>query len=389
MNRITQHLIVLATLFVVGMACSPQMQASPALTPTSTRPSPTQVSTTGTPTDVPSPTCVPTHRPTGLPTTTNPLTGLRVGDPSVLDRSPLVVKVSNESPEVRPQSGLSFADHVWEHQMEGWAQTRYTAIFYSRAPERVGSVRSVRLIDTEHLLPMYDGLLVFSGASSGMWEIITNAPWVERTFRENTAYAIRDQNIPRIGTDYYHSLFATPEAVWREATGRGVNQRPNLGYIAFDTAIPAGGVPTSEVSIDYPGLGPKHTWRYDPASGRWLSSTEDQRMRVPDTPDVDFLTGEQLAYDNVVIIHAEHYLADFIEDERNQLLSVGVHLIGEGRAVLLRDGQRFECKWQRDSISSMIQLVDADGKPIPLKPGTVWYNLASIHQYPPEIMFTP
>mgnify|MGYP000066165372 CR=1 FL=1 len=384
-------LILLAVTLLSGTACRSTAEAASALTP-----SPADVPT-GTPAPLPTatpnppPTATATCRPTGIPTDINPLTGLRVDNPAVLRRSPLLIKISNESPEVRPQSGLSFADHVWEYQMEGWAQTRYTAVFYSRSPERAGSVRSVRLIDVEELLPMYDALLVYSGASSGMWNIILNAPWLDRTFKEDEAhlYTVRDQNIPRPGTNYYHSLFALPDKVWEEAEERGVSQTPDLGHILFDEQPAPGGIPTTEAAIDYPGLGPKHTWRYDPASGRWLSSTEDQRMRLPDTPDLDFLTGEQLAFDNVIILYAEHYLADFIEDEPNQLLSVGIILTGEGDAVLLRDGLRYECRWQREQPGDQIRLIGPDGEEIPWKPGTTWFNVASTNQYAPQVTFVP
>ena len=391
MSRLIFLLCAFVIALLTGTACHAAAEAVPALTP-SPEALPTNTPTpllTATPTLAPTATA--THRPTGVPTDVNPLTGLQVDNPAVLRRSPLLIKISNESPEVRPQSGLSFADHVWEYQMEGWAQTRYTAVFYSRAPERAGSVRSVRLIDIEELLPMYDALLVFSGASSGMWNIILNAPWLDHTFKEDAEhlYTIRDQNVPRLGTNYYHSLFALPDEVWEEAEERGVSHIPNLGHILFDEQPASGGIPTTEAAIDYPGLGPKHTWRYDVVSGRWLSSTEDQRMRVPDAPDIDFLTGEQLAFDNVIILYAEHYLADFIEDEPNQLLSVGIILTGEGDAVLLRDGLRYECRWQREQPSDLIRLIGSDGKEIPWRPGTTWFNVASTNQYAPLITFVP
>jgi hypothetical protein len=106
--------------------------------------------------------------PAGTPSTTrigpetypagvNPLTGLIAADPSVLNRRPIDVKISNAPPLVRPQAGIGAADIVYEHYAEG-GLTRFSAVFYGQAPERVGSIRSARLIDYE-VVPMYQGML--------------------------------------------------------------------------------------------------------------------------------------------------------------------------------------------------------------------------------------
>ncbi|MCC6904636.1 MAG: DUF3048 domain-containing protein [Anaerolineae bacterium] len=338
----------------------------------------------------------PAEEASGLDENVNPLTGLPVSDPAVLERRPLVIKVSNESPEVRPQSGLSFADHVWEYQMEGWGQTRYTAIYLSQSPERVGSVRSTRLIDVDVLVPMYGGLLVTSGASSGVTTALKESGWWERVFREEPdgRHLVRIPDIPVAGTDFYHSLFAVPAQVWAYADRRRVNEPVDLSGLIFAAEPPAGGEPASRLAMDYPGRGPVHRWVYDDASGRWLSSTEDQRARAPEAIDIDLLTGEQLAFDNVVILFAEHYLADFIEDQPNQLLSVGILLHGEGDGFLLRDRRAYAITWEREG-DEMIRLLDTAGDPIPLRPGTTWFSTsvapdaAEFSEFAATLDFTP
>src|SRR5258708_11765279 len=68
---------------------------------------PTEVATEIAPT--PSPTWLPTPvgavGPFNFPADVNPLTGLPVDDPSVLQHRPLAVKISNAPPLVRPQAG--------------------------------------------------------------------------------------------------------------------------------------------------------------------------------------------------------------------------------------------------------------------------------------------
>lgn len=401
-SRSTRLRFAAAALLAFGMAAC-RARPGPGPTPTlismpagesTSQPGPSGVETatpgptaTAIPTPGPSPTTPPAVGPVEYPPDVNPLTGLAVDDPAVLDRAPVIVKISNESDEVRPQSGLSFADHVWMYQAEGWRQTRYAAVYYSRTPEYAGSVRSARPID-EPLLKMYDGLLVISGASKEMWAILLNAPWSERVFREdNTGHLVRVPDVPREGTDYYHTLFAVPEVVWEHADERGVNAPPDLAGLRFDASPQEGGTPTAEVNVDYPDYGPLQTWRYDRAAGRWRSWTEIQLDPLvrESTPDVDYLTGEQLAFDNVIVLWVEHFWAEgFFETP-----TVDVNLEGEGDAVVLRDGLRYEVTWRRADEEAMIGFYDANGEPFALKPGTTWFHTARLPtaDYSPEVAF--
>ena len=144
----------------------------PAPLPTAT---PTPEPAEATPTPLP-PAATQTESPseivTPLPPDVNPLTGLKVEDESRLDRIPVLIKVSN-SLEVRPQSGLSMADIVFEHFAEGGI-TRFTALFYGQDPGKVGSVRSGRLIDIE-LPAMYSAIFGYSGSSAGVKNRIRNS----------------------------------------------------------------------------------------------------------------------------------------------------------------------------------------------------------------------
>ncbi len=114
-----------------------------------------------------------------LPPGINPLTGQAV-DPAVLNRRPLAVKISNAPDSVRPQAGIGEADLVFEHRVEA-DLTRFTAIFWTHTPPRVGSVRSARLIDLE-LMPMYGAVFAYSGASEPIRQRIAAAPFAARAY---------------------------------------------------------------------------------------------------------------------------------------------------------------------------------------------------------------
>ncbi|MEE9508160.1 MAG: DUF3048 domain-containing protein, partial [Anaerolineales bacterium] len=81
--------------------------------------------------------------PEDYPEGVNPLTGLRVSDPALLERRPVMVKVSNYPAYLRPHSGLSNADLVWEYYI-GVGMTRFLALYYGENAPQVGPVRSGR-----------------------------------------------------------------------------------------------------------------------------------------------------------------------------------------------------------------------------------------------------
>lgn len=339
-----------------------------------------------TPTSTPVPPSGPDNYPAGI----NPLTGLPLGADASLDNPPLVVKVSNSPAVTRPQSGIQSADHVWEHVVEGFALTRFAAVFLGEMPERVGPVRSGRPPDLE-LVPMYDAIYTASGFSTNhnndeeprrMRELMLNAPWRPRNFSAEFGYGDPyNVRFPIEGLAYEHTLFAIPGEMWNLAAEREIGPSDTITPgLAFNPTPPASGIQTNAVALDYPGTGPVAEWRYETESGEWLRWTDGE-------VHADRLTEDQLHFDNIVILYVLHYETDFVEDEATQLLSVGFNLTGTGDAVLLRDGQRYEITWRRDAQNRFIQFFDASGAVIPFKPGNTWFHPLPVYYQGAEVTF--
>jgi hypothetical protein len=150
----------------------------------------------------------------------NPLTGLSVDDPAKLERVPVALKISNWPGEyVRPQAGINDADIIYEHYNEGWFATRWTAIYLGNDPERVGPIRSGRLIDLE-LPAIYKAVLACSGFSNGVLEIMRNSDlYPERIASPSVGvgqpvfYRDTSRNVP-----LEHTMYSNPKLVreWAE-----------------------------------------------------------------------------------------------------------------------------------------------------------------------------
>ena len=92
----------------------------------------------------------------------NPLTGLPAPDPALLNRRPVMVKVSNYPVVGRPHAGLSYADLVFEYYI-GEYINRFLAVYYSQDAPKIGPIRSGRLVDIQ-LTSMYQGVLAYGSA---------------------------------------------------------------------------------------------------------------------------------------------------------------------------------------------------------------------------------
>jgi hypothetical protein len=306
--------------------------------------------------------------PVDFPLNVNPLTGLEVADPNILNRRPIVTKISNAPPLVRPQSGIGQADLVFEHYTEG-GLTRFSAIFYSQMPQRVGSVRSARLIDYE-LTEMYKGLLAFSGASGGVEAKLNESEFAHRLFKGvlfGSPYYWRDESI-----EIPHNMFTNVEALQILAAEQGLAQRPLLRGMSFLAAPPPGEV-GSGVKADIRYRATRVIWTYDAANGKYWRVADGQ-------PHYDVGLDEQISADNVVIVYAGHYLTDIIESEWQGSVSysIQVTLWPQGAATLLRDGKRYDGIWVRSVRPDLLGLRTTDGELLYLKPGNTWFQVVQL-----------
>lgn len=341
-------------------------------------PSPTRTITTTEDIETSEPTIIPTTTP--FPTATpypviviepgaypeeiNPFTGLHLDDPDLVNqRRPLLVKISNAPPIVRPQSGISSADLLIEHYAEGgW--TRFSALFWSTDVEHLGSVRSVRLIDIQ-LTQAFDSILVFSGGSNGVIDTIRESPIYPKSTL-SPQFGVGSpvfERFPRDDLPFEHTLFSNTSRLWEWADDHSQNRAMDRdrGGFAFSSLVPEGGYPASTISVDYSRTSVR--WQYDNINGQYLRWTDD-------VPHLDALTGEQLAFENVIILSAYHEVVElFPEKYFGEETSLYIELQGTGPLTLFRDGQGYEGYWIREGETDMFTFVDDDGNTLYLKPG--------------------
>lgn len=335
------------------------------------------------PTVTPQPTALPTASPQIVSTfapDVDPLTGEKVSDPTVLNRRPLEIVIANSNEAgVRPQSGTSSADWVFEYETEAPGITRWSAIFYSRTPNSVGSDRSCRIIDTE-LPAIFKSLLVCSGMSGGTHKFyIDPADFTleGRTFSQD--YGDDAPLFYRTTTAVPpHNLFVNPAEVWKAADKRGVNTRPDLSGLSFAPQPLASRPSAKSIGLTYHSS--SIDWEYA-ASVNTCSSFGGCYLRWNDgAPHTDALNGQQIGVANMIVIYV-NYTQDvrYLEEDYGALKLFGwqIQLWGNpgGDIKIFRDGQEFDGKWSRPARADMLSFKDVNGQVIPLKPGNTWVEL--------------
>jgi hypothetical protein len=301
--------------------------------------------------------------PNALPPGVNPLTGLPV-DPAALARRPLLVKISNAPPIVRPQAGLGAADVVFEHYAEG-GLTRFSALFQSQLPERVGSIRSARLIDDE-LIPMFGAVFAYSGASEGVTAVLNGADYAPRTFSNmqlDAPYFWRD-----LAIEPPHNLFLNAAALISGFPAESAAPGPLSGWAFRAEPPPNPAGPATLAVVDY--VMTTAVWQYDAASGLYVRTSDG-------LPHNDANTGQPITAANVIILEATHTLSDIVESEwqGQPIYGYRIDLTSGGNALLLRDGQAFAAGWSRPFHNGLFRLTTPDGAVLPLKPGVTFIQV--------------
>jgi hypothetical protein len=308
-------------------------------------------------------TAAPTTTSTAPPTTAAaavaPLTGLP-GNPALISRPALVVKIDNVEPKARPQIGINEADVVYEERVEG-SVTRLLAIFHSQDSVPAGPVRSARSSDLGVLATLHHPYFAWSGAND--------------TF----ARRIREANLADVGYDaasshYYRAgdrrapdnLFLKSTADLMALPNPGSSPPPALFTYRAPDQQPAHLEPLTGVHNTYGSSAGAA-----PIDYRWNGQGWARFQKG--TPHVD-VGGVQVAPANV-IVQFTPYASSGVNDQFGKPIPEA-QMVGEGDAWVLTAGGIVVGRWHKPSLDAVTTYTDADGAPIGLTPGRTWVALA-------------
>ncbi len=310
----------------------------------------------------------------------NPLTGLPPSDPALLSRRPLAIKVANYPRYIRPQSGLTLADNVFEYYIEG-GLTRFIAVFYGNNSEWVGPVRSGRFFD-ENIQRMYQSFLVFKFADPRVLDYFKQSDFAQYIVVPSmtgcTPFKLMSTRHIEV---YNNSYFYTPN--WEDcvASNHLDNNPPMIRGGFFNDLAPFSDLQASRI-VTYYSYDSYNYWQYDPAAKQYLryQETHDSRNGKPEEYEalMDHVTNAQVHASNVVVLFAVHTFANTYDQEDEVY---HIDLTGSGEAYVFRDGVGVPARWNRTNEDQPLLLTGVDNSLIYLRPGITFYEVLGTHSY--------
>lgn len=302
---------------------------------------------------------VPSPSPSPAPPPVCPLTGQLAPGGSIPNRPALAIKVEN-SPDARPQTGLSSADIVYEEPVEGGI-TRFVAIYQCQGAARVEPVRSARLQDIDILAQFSKPLFANAGGSPPTEQALAAA--VTAGTLVNIDYSGAGYHRDPARGNGIHSLYtSTQELLSRPDAHGGPVPAPVFTY----SPSPAPGAPGAVLHVNFS--------QYSDVVWKWNASA-NVYQRYYGNAAANQSDGSIISTPNVVIQFVPVAMSWFIEDPSGSHQPVPT-LTGTGAAVICRQGTCVTGTWSRPAQGQVTQFHDATGAQIALVPGATWVELA-------------
>lgn len=306
-------------------------------------------------------------------------------------RPPLAVMIENHE-DSRPQSGLSYADIVYEAVAEGGI-TRFMGIYYcgsAAGSVNLAPVRSARAYYLPWVLE-YNALYNHVGGAGRCEDptVDTRA----KALCQIEQYKIRDMDqfgisFPTCYRNYdrldhpvatEHTMVCVTDKLIKLAAARGwTNVDTNAKGVAWDKNFEPWkfkddakeserGAATSVSFVAWSGYESKYgvKWDYNKLANVYKRSNGG-------VAHIDLETKQQLAAKAIVVMFAKETRG---VDEHGHLL---YNNIGSGDGILFQDGTATKVTWKKPSKEARTKFYDAANKEVSLVKGQIWIEMLPI-----------
>lgn len=296
---------------------------------------------------------------------------------------PLGVMIEN-SIDARPQSGLSYADVIYEAVAEGGI-TRFLAVFYCQDAPQIGPIRSARtyfidMVSQYGTYPLYAhvGGANAAGAANALGQL-DDYGW--SGYNDLNQFSI---GFPTFWRDYTrqghtvateHTMYSTTSKLWDfAATNRTITNTTKTGqwdsnftpYTFKDDAILAQRPSSQTIHLDF-WQDPQYAvdWLYDKVHNIYKRNNGGQ-------PHIDIDTKKQLVAKNVIILLMQQSNADDGYANNEHLLYTDT---GSGKALIFIDGKEIKGIWKKASRTARLLLYGSTGDLVQFDRGAIWFSI--------------
>lgn len=291
------------------------------------------------------------------------------------EKKPLIVMIEN-SPDARPQAGLSDADIVYESLVESGI-TRFMAVYWGNQSKKLGPIRSIRTYFLDWSSEFDDPPILHIGQAG-------YEPWEDVIVPEADARAyIRQYNIKSFmwygrsitwrdkekfnsGIAWEHVAYSDTKTAWDDAKVLGWVGPANVETLSFKKDEKKEKRPLSQnIEIKFLSLMTetyKVNWVYD-------SDSNTYKRLLANEAHIDENNNTQLAAKDVILQYVKYRPAG----DRNGRIVLTT--IGNGKVQIFRDGQMVEGVWEKSTRTDRTKYYDSEGNEIPLNRGSIWIEI--------------
>ncbi len=306
-------------------------------------------------------------------------------------RRPLFVMIEN-SPDARPQSGLSRADVVFEAIAEGGV-TRFMGGFYcdvQKEDTTLAPIRSARSYFVDYAsgfnLPMYVhvGGANLPGPADALGQISDYGWNGENDMNQfSIGYPTFVRNYDRVpGKELAaeHTMETSTEKLWEVAEERewtNITPERRVGRTTIEAAdwqdeyegwtfqksAPAAGDVT-DISFEFWTGFEQYAvrWEYNP-------TTNSYKRSLAGAPHIDMNNDEQIEASTAIVLLTDE--TGPIDEKKHMLYET----TGTGDALVFMNGNVVEATWSKKNREAELTFTDAKGKDLELAPGLIWISV--------------
>lgn len=289
----------------------------------------------------------------------SPLSGLKTRK-NISNKRPVAVMFDNH-PKARWQSGLSYAELIYEFKVEH-PYTRYMGIFLMEDPELIGPIRSSRPYFVTTLLE-YDPIYVRAGGSLEAEKKIKALNIADIDGVSNSPEVFWRES--KEGKKSPHNLYTSMEAIRKAEKEKGYSKISNFNGFKFNKNITnIDGFDAKEVEIRY----------NEDNITKYIYNEKDQcYTRYKDGElHIDEYNEELIVANNIII----QQVNSRVIDEEGRL---NMDLVGEGNGIFITQGKGMFITWKKESQLSRTYFFDETGEELKLNPGITWIQVTEIN----------
>ena len=288
-----------------------------------------------------------------------------------INERPLAVMVNNHV-DARPQSGLIYADIIYEVVAEGGI-TRFIAVFQSNTPEKIGPVRSTREYYLMIVKELGDAMLMHIGYSPQALIDIDTWP-VRSLFRggcESTPGCEWRDN-PR-NVAYEHTAYVSGVVLRELATKLGWAGKGDITLWKFkdDSNLYSSKPSATSITVDFWTKGDyTGIFKFNPQNNSYLRYSGYDANGNPIPLMDQEKKNQQVEVKNLIVQFATE--VSIAEDVKGRL---EYQLIGSGKALVFLDGKVIDATWSKSGRDARTIFYDMSGNELQFNRGKFWVSI--------------